>query len=40
MANNDDGNIVINMDGREVFRVMRQYAKDYYKRTGQPAYDF
>ncbi len=39
MANNNrDGDIVINMDGREVFRVTRQYAREYYKKTGSPAF--
>lgn len=33
-----DGDIVINIDGREVFRVTRKQAQEYKKRTGSPAF--
>lgn len=36
--NNDNGDIIINMDGSEVFRVTRKHAREYYNRTGKPAF--
>lgn len=33
------GDIVINIDGREVFRVVQQRANEEYKRTGKPAFN-
>lgn len=35
----EQGDIVIIIDGREVFRCTRKYAKEYYKTTGKPAFD-
>lgn len=34
----DDGDIVIQIDGREVFRATRKYASEYSQRTGNTAY--
>ena len=37
-GNNQDGDIVINIDGREVFRVTQKHAREYKKRTRKPAF--
>ena len=37
-ANGSGGDIVIQIDGREVFRVTQKHANEYYQRTGNPAY--
>lgn len=34
----NQGDLVINIDGREVFRVTQDYAKDYFRRTGLSPY--
>ena len=34
----DSGDIVINIDGEEVFRVTRQRAQEYRRRTGKMAF--
>lgn len=35
----DSSDIVINMDGREVFRVVRNRANEYYNTNGRPAFN-
>lgn len=37
--NSDDRDIVINIDGREVFRVVRKQSKSYKRTTGRPAFE-
>lgn len=37
-GDNDKGDIIINIDGREVFRVIREQNKEYKKATGQSAF--
>lgn len=37
---NSSGDIVINMDGKEVFSVVRNRANEFYRRTGNPAFEF
>ena len=37
-GNNQDGDIVINIDGHEVFRVTKKHAREYKKRTNKPAF--
>ncbi len=34
----DTRDIVINVDGKEVFKINRKYAYEYYKTTGKPAF--
>lgn len=36
----DNSDIVINMDGREVFRVVRNRANEYYNTNGRAAFNF
>lgn len=38
--NNSGGDIVINMDGAEVFRVVRARANEHFRATGNSAFDF
>lgn len=40
MGRTSNGDIVINMDGREVFRVVQARANEHFKTTGNPAFDF
>ena len=37
-GSNEGGDIVINIDGREVFRVTQKHAREYKKRTRKPAF--
>lgn len=39
-SKNGNGETVVNIDGREVFRATQKYADDYYKRTGNAPYAF
>ena len=34
------GDIIINMDGKEVFRVVRSRANEHFRKTGKSAFDF
>ena len=36
----DSGDVVVNMDGREVFRVVRARANEYYNVNGKAAFNF
>lgn len=37
-TSSQQGNIIIQIDGREVFRAVRNQANDFYNRTGNPAF--
>ena len=37
--NGSNNDIVINIDGREVFRVVRNRANEYYNTNGKPAFN-
>lgn len=34
------GDVIVNMDGREVFRVVRSRANEHFRTTGKSAFDF
>lgn len=38
--NSDNSDIVINMDGSEIFKVVRSRANEHFRTTGNPAFDF
>lgn len=40
MGRSSNGDIIINMDGREVFRVVQARANEHFRTTGNPAFDF
>lgn len=40
MGRTSNGDIIINMDGREVFRVVQARANEHFRTTGNPAFDF
>lgn len=40
LESGDKGDILIQVDGREIFKVTRKQAREYFDRTGNPAFDF
>ena len=40
LESGDKGDILIQVDGREIFKVTRKQAREYFNRTGNPAFDF